>query len=57
MIADSLPLISVDIMIDDTDGAVASWVILTSKKLLVIVATFAQYQRLFASGAAGSLIN
>ena len=44
-------------MIDDADRTVASRVILTAKKLMVIVATFADYEWLFATWATGTLIN
>ena len=38
-------------MVDDADGASAPRVILTSEKLFMVVATFAQYERFFAGGA------
>jgi hypothetical protein len=49
--------VSVDIMIDDADGTVASRVIFTAEKLMVIVATFAHYEWLLATWATGPLIN
>jgi hypothetical protein len=49
--------VSVDIMIDDADRTVASRVILTAEKLMVIVATFADYEWLPATWAPGTLIN
>ena len=49
--------VSVDIMIDDADRTVASGVILTAEKLMVIVATFADYEWLLATWATGTLIN
>jgi hypothetical protein len=44
-------------MIDDADRTVASRVILTAEKLMVIVATFADYEWLPATWAPGTLIN
>jgi len=44
-------------MIDDADRTVASRVVLTAKKLMVIIATFADYEWLFATWATGTLIN
>ena len=49
--------VSVDIMIDDADRTIASGVILTAEKLMVIVATFADYEWLLATWATGTLIN
>jgi hypothetical protein len=45
------------VMIDDADGTIASWVILASEKLLLIIATFADYQWLFADRATGTLFD
>ncbi len=44
-------------MIDDADRTVASRVIVTAEKLMVIVATFSDYEWLLAAWATGTLIN
>lgn len=44
-------------MIDDADGASAPRVILTSEKLFMVVATYAQYEGLFAGRAAGAVFD